>query len=175
VIEMVLGGSFTSRLNQNLREKHGYTYGVRARFEPLPGAGTFWMRGSMKTDVTADAIRETLSELSLRAPITAAEVGKAQALHGNEVVEAYASGQAAVQMFPELALGRQPPGVLARLDAQVQSLDPAQVAKTATGLVHANQLTIVIVGDRKAIEPKLRALTGLGPIEYRDAEGELSK
>src|SRR5262249_1532362 len=62
ILETVLGSSFTSRLNQNLREKHGYTYGVRAEFRLLRAAGPFAAWAAIRADATTDAIKEFRAE-----------------------------------------------------------------------------------------------------------------
>src|SRR5262249_9692009 len=75
--ETVLGGSFTSRLNQTLRERHGYSYGARAEFQLLRAPGPFVAAAAVRTDVTAAALRETVAELAaISAPIADDELGK---------------------------------------------------------------------------------------------------
>ena len=64
MLNAVLGGSFTSRLNFNLREKNGYTYGAASSFAFLRNAGSFAARSAVFVDVTAAAVREMLSELA---------------------------------------------------------------------------------------------------------------
>ena len=67
VMAGLLGGTFSSRLNQRLREELGYTYGARAAFDPRRSAGPFSARAAVQTEVTADAIRETLLQLERHA------------------------------------------------------------------------------------------------------------
>ncbi len=176
VIETVLGGAFTSRLNQNLREKHGYTYGVRARFAPARAPGLFEVRCAVRTDVTAESIKEALGELKLDKPISPEETGKARALLGQKLVDVYASGMMASNFFADLLLGNLPLDSGSRIDAAVQKLDAPQVAEAYRKLIKNDALAIVIVGDKKLIEPKLRDVAGYkGAIEYRDADGEMVK
>ncbi len=74
VLAMVLAGSFTSRLVQNLREKHGYTYGVNARYATQRAPGTFVISSAIRTDVTAPALKELIDELArIHAPLGADE------------------------------------------------------------------------------------------------------
>ena len=63
VLNTMLGGSFTSRLNQNLREKNGYTYGASSAFDMRPSAGPFFAAAGVQTDKTADALKEFFVEL----------------------------------------------------------------------------------------------------------------
>src|SRR5690606_10740591 len=79
---LVLGGQFVSRLNMNLRERRGYTYGARSWFEFRRGRGPFQIQASVQTAVTADAIREAHAEVrSIRGevPITTRELETARA------------------------------------------------------------------------------------------------
>src|SRR4030095_12469053 len=64
VLNTILGGSFTSRLNQNLREQHGYSYGVSSRFDMRKSAGPFIAGGGVQTDKTAEGLREFFNELN---------------------------------------------------------------------------------------------------------------
>ena len=81
MLNAILGGSFTSRLNFNLREKHGYTYGAASSFSFLRHAGSFAARAAVFAESTAPAVREMLSELSglHERPITTEEHAKAHA------------------------------------------------------------------------------------------------
>jgi len=79
VLNTVLGGSFTSRLNQNLREKHGYAYGASSAFDMRRGAGPFVAGASVQTDRTAEAVAEFFNELNgVRTIIPADELAKAK-------------------------------------------------------------------------------------------------
>ncbi len=87
----ILGGSFTSRLNQNLREKHGYTYGAGARFLPGPVLGTFSAGAEVTAKDTGPALKEFLKEFArlTTGDVTDAEVGKARGLVKNGAVGAF--------------------------------------------------------------------------------------
>src|SRR5204863_9697815 len=79
VLNTILGGSFTSRLNQNLREEHGYAYGASSRFDMRLSAGAFLAGAGVQTDKTADALREFFKELTgIREPISADDLAKAK-------------------------------------------------------------------------------------------------
>jgi zinc protease len=88
----VLGGSFTSRLIQNLREAHGYTYGVHSSFMMRPSFGYFVARSSVHADVTCAAVGELLKELkrAQAGDVTSAEAEKAGAILRSEVIQSFA-------------------------------------------------------------------------------------
>ena len=79
VLNTILGGSFTSRLNQNLREKNQFTYGASSRFDMRLSAGPFFAGAGIQTDKTTDALREFFSEVKgIATPVSAAELTKAK-------------------------------------------------------------------------------------------------
>ena len=79
VLNTVLGGSFSSRLNLNLREKHGYTYGAQSQFDMRLGAGPFVAAAGIQTDKTAEALKEFFNELNgILQPVPADELTRAK-------------------------------------------------------------------------------------------------
>ena len=105
VMNMILGGQFVSRINMNLREEKGYTYGARTSFEFRKGPGPFVFQTSVQSDVTAEAVREVLAEIeAIRGdrPVTAAELelGRAALTRGypRNFETAEQLGRAAVQL-----------------------------------------------------------------------------
>jgi predicted Zn-dependent peptidase len=173
VANTVLGGSFTSRLNTNLRETHGYAYGASSQFVMRRQAGPFVAAAGVQTDKTAESVTEFFKELEgIRRPIPLDEFGKAQR---------------------NVALGF--PGdfettgdMLARLQAQVVLDLPGDVYSTyvqsvlAVSAADANRVTdryirpetslVVVVGDRSKVEAPLRSL-GLGPLTVLSVEEAL--
>src|SRR6185503_18747208 len=91
LINTALGGSFTSRLNQNLREDHGWTYGARSGFTMTRAVGSFVARAAVVTEATGPALKEMLGELEKMAAsgLTDEEVGKVQAQDRAELVQIY--------------------------------------------------------------------------------------
>ena len=173
LLNVILGGSFTSRLNQNLREDKGYTYGARSRFRMLSGAGSFSAAASVQAEVTGDALREFMKEFDrIRAgDITQEETTKASLTMRND----------AISEFEGLA------GLLgAAEDRLVHGLPFASLGAdlAAMGAVSASELNdlagrglpiergvLVLVGDREVVLPQLEGL-GLGEVEELDAWGE---
>ena len=166
LLETVLGGSFTSRLNLNLREKHGYTYGARANFELRSVEGPFVAGAGVRTDVTAEALKETVGEIAgMRAPLAPEELKKGQALVMHTIVEAYSDGSETASYLADLVAHRLPLDGWAKLPAQLRALDLPTLTRVAGAAFHPDALTVVIVGDRKLIEQPLRLLPFVKSLE----------
>lgn len=173
VLNAALGGQFTSRVNLNLREAKGYTYGAyTAATYPL-GPGTFLAGGGVFTAKTDSALVEFVKELrDIRStrPLTPAELDFAR----SSLVQAYprrleTAGGVAKQLA-ELAFFGLPPAELTGYVAKVGAVAGGDVQRLAARTIHPDSLTIVVVGDAARIRPGLEAL-GLGPVHLVDAEG----
>jgi predicted Zn-dependent peptidase len=161
VLNMVLGGQFVSRLNMNLREDKGYTYGARTSFEFRRGPGPFVFQSSVQADVTADAVREVIAELvAIRAdrPPTPEELdlGRASLTRGyaRNFETAEQLGRAAAQ----LALHGLPDDYFTTFVEKVLSVSESDVTRAAQAHIHPDGLLTVIVGDRESVGPGLAAL-----------------
>jgi zinc protease len=174
MMNAILGGSFTSRLNFNLREKHGYTYGAASSFSFLRQAGNFAARAAVFVESTAPAVREMLAELSgLRErPITTDEHAKAHATLLMRVAEGLSSTGGLVTTFGELGLYGLPLDEPMRFVAALGRTTADDLRALAERYVDPDAACIVIVGDRAAIEPGLREL-GLPAPVLRNADGDL--
>lgn len=164
VLGKVTGGLFTSRINLNLREKHAFTYGAFAQPIATEQWGAFFASTSVRTDVTADALRELVRELEkvrdpgLGEPVRPDEVARAKA----DLVQSLGatlerSGRLA-EVITQLFVHALPPDYGARYPSLLEPIDASAVTQAAQALTPA-QLVVVLVGDRAAIEP---ALTQLG-------------
>ncbi|MCK6529466.1 insulinase family protein [Myxococcota bacterium] len=172
LVNVPLGGSFTSRLNQNLREDKGYTYGARSSVPFTRGPGAFAAAASVQTEVTGAALTEMLKELagiSASGP-TAEEIAKARSSLRNEDVETYEGVFTAANRLAGLALLGLPPDRDATSAAARDALTYAAVAEVAARISASG--IVVAVGDRAAIEPQLVA-AGLPAPEIRDPEGKV--
>ena len=79
VMNTILGGSFSSRLNMNLREKHGYAYGAGSGFDMRASAGPFAASAGVQTDKTAESLKEFFNELNgILQPVPADELARAK-------------------------------------------------------------------------------------------------
>jgi predicted Zn-dependent peptidase len=170
----VLGGSFTSRLNQNLREQHGYTYGAASRFTFGKGPGPFAARTSVKTDVTGPALGEMLKEIegTVAQPVAPAELDKARALLAYDLVERLSGADALSRAVAEIFLYGLPPDELQTYVPRLQALTPESVQAAAARAVDPAHLTIAIAGDAAKVLPQLAPLH-LPPPQLRGPSGEL--
>lgn len=152
---IVLGGTFTSRLNALLREKKGYTYGVRAAVAPQRQGGVLLIRSRIRTDVTAPALVDLFGELDgIRAGIREEERAKAFGAWRQDVVEAMSTRGGAVATFADLlATGEAPDALQTRL-AAMKAVGTAAVTP-AMAAWDPKQGVVVLVGDRAKIEPEL--------------------
>ena len=170
VLNTVLGGSFTSRLNQNLRETHGYTYGASSGFDMRLSAGPFSARANVQTDKTAEALREFFNELNAIAkPIPADELEKANSFVALGFPGQFETiGDLSAQL-EELIVYGLPETYFERYVANIRAVTAADVQKAATTYIQPDRFAIVIVGDRKVIEPGIRALN-LAPVRVMTIE-----
>jgi zinc protease len=168
-----LGRLFSSRINMNLREKNGFTYGAFSIFLYARGVGPFLAGGLVRTDVTGPAARELFSELErIRTdPPTAAESALAQqyalqSLPGNFETAAGTSHRVA-----DLFVYNLPVDYYRKLPYQYQDVTQESAQKAAITYIHPETLVLIAVGDRAKIEPQLVSLK-LGPIELRNESGD---
>jgi zinc protease len=164
VLNSLLGGSFGSRLNQNLREEHGYTYGAASMFDMRSSAGPFLATAGVQTDKTAPALHEFFVELEgIQKPIPAAEVEKAKNYVALGFPAEFETTRALAQKLEELIVYNLPDDTYQSFFGAVQKVTLAEVQKAAARYIQADKLAVVVVGDLKAIEPGIKALN-LGPI-----------
>jgi zinc protease len=167
----ILGGDFLSRLNQNLREKNGYAYGANSRFR-FRRSGSLWTASAaVRTDATASALKEVLSELddlTGSRPITDHEIGMALGAELKAYPDHFESPQSIAAILRDMAEFHLPSDYLDKFPAQLQATKPDEVGKTMAKLVATSERVTLIVGDRKVVEPKLRAIgySKLQPISY---------
>jgi predicted Zn-dependent peptidase len=168
-----IGGSFTSRLNQDLREEHGYTYGARSRFSMSRGPGQLVAWANVVTDKTGDALAAMLADLRKVADsgLTDEEVARTRSQARGELVGVYQSVDSiAARLAGDAALGLGPDyqakAAQARDDAQKVQLDAlAKLYSPEEGIV-------VVVGPRPRVQPMIDKL-GFPPPEVRDAQGTI--
>ena len=175
LLDTVLGGSFTSRLMQNLRERHGYTYDARADFVARDAPGALLVKTAVRTDATAAALGEILGELRrLREPMKPDEIAKARAVVEGELIEGFSDGEGASLLLAAALAHGVGGDTWARLPDELAAIDAERLARDAARLIDAERLTVVVVGDRKEIERALATLAGAPPLEVRDASTELT-
>ena len=161
VLNMILGGQFVSRLNLNLREDKGFTYGVRSGFEFRRAPGPFVIQTAVQTAVTADAVREVMSEVRAiigPRPATPAELDMAKAALTRGYPRSFETAGQIARGLAQLTLYELPDDTLEQFVPLVRAVDLDAVAEAATRLDPA-RMTVAVVGDLEAVEA---GLAGLG-------------
>lgn len=172
MLNVVLGGTFTSRLNFTLREKKGYTYGASSGFSAFRRPSSFTVRTSVFTQVTAAAIADALTEIGrMRTDdVEDAEMTKARATLLDRTAEALSTASGVAGTFADIGLYGLPADEPARFIAAVAATTALNLREAATRYLDPDRLGIIVVGDRATVEPELRAM-GLPAPVVLDAEG----
>ena len=173
VMNMTLGGLFSSRINMNLREAHGYTYGASSQFTFRRAPGPFQVAAGIRTDVTAPAVAEVFKEILSMAqkPMTADELQRAKDSMSYSLPGAFESSANAVGNFSNVFVYDLGLDYYSRYAAQVNAVTVDQAAAVARKYLVSEKMVVIAVGDRSKIEVPLREL-GLGPVEIWDADGK---
>ncbi len=168
LVNDALGGSFTSRLNSNLREEKGWTYGVGSVFTTSRGQGYFSVRTSVDATFTGPAVKEIVRELNKMASegLTDVETSKVKAQDRGNLVETYEGTSGTAGRLAQLVIAGLPPSFDASASKLRQATSREELAKLAKAHVDPSVATIVLVGDRALVEKQL-ADAGLGaPVPY---------
>jgi predicted Zn-dependent peptidase len=175
VLNTVLGGSFTSRLNQNLREAKGYTYGARSAFDLRRAVGPFVAEAEVTREKTDSALVEFMKELRAAADtVPAAELEKAKRYLVLQLPARFeTTGSIAGQLVPLVTYGM-PLDFYNGFAARVAAVTQADVQRVARRYLDPARLTIVVVGDRRAIEAGVRRLN-LGPVTVAGVDDVLGR
>jgi predicted Zn-dependent peptidase len=161
VCNMVLGGQFVSRINMNLREDKGYTYGARTSFDFRRGAGPFVLSASVQADATADAVREAISELrAIRGerPVTRQELETGRAALTRGYPRNFETAEQISRSAAQLALYGLPDDYFSTFVPKVLAVDEAEVTRVAAEHIDPSRLLTVIVGDREKLGADLPRL-----------------
>lgn len=173
VMNTILGGSYTSRLNTNLRETRGYTYGASSAFGMRRAPGPFTARAEIVAAKTDSSLIEFMKELrSIRDTVPASELLRAKRFLQLQLPGDFeTTGDIAAQLVPVVLYGL-PLDYYTTYAQRIDEVTQSDVQRVARQYVDPSKLTIVIVGDRKSLEPSLREL-GLGDVSVRDMSGRL--
>jgi zinc protease len=150
-LNLVLGGQFVSRINSNLRERKGYTYGARTNFEFRRGRGPFSLHASVQSDATADAVREALAELrAIRGdrPVTKEELELGRAPLTRGYPRGFETAEQVGRAAAQLALYDLPDDYFTTFVPKVLSLTPEDLTRAAATHIDPSRFLTVIVGDR---------------------------
>ena len=172
----VLGGSFLSRLNSNLRETHGYAYGAGSGFtyRRRPEIGQFTASAQVQTDKTDSSVVEIMNELRGIAggrPVTQAEFDLAMSNAVKGLPLAFETVSQIAGAATTILQDSLPLDYYATLSQKYEAVSVADVNAAAKRYIDPGKLAIVIVGDRKQIEQKLRALN-VAPVVVVDEQAK---
>jgi len=165
VMNTILGEAFTSRLNQNLREEHGYAYGASSRFDMRGSAGPFYAAAGVQTDKTSESLTEFFKELDgIRKAVPADEVEKAKNYLALLMPRNFETTGSLANSLAQMFVFNLPADYYATYTQRVRAVTPADVQRVAAKYIQPDKFAVVVVGDRKVIEPGIKALN-LGPIK----------
>lgn len=174
VMNSILGGQFSSRVNMNLREDKGYTYGARSGWSFRRGAGPFSASADVQTAVTSESVQEFMKELNgIRGAIPVTQ--KELEYNKQSIIRRYPGafetvGQISNQLSNLVVFGL-PDTYFNDYIAKVNAVTVADINRVANKYLDPSKMAILIVGDRKVIEPKLKGLNGY-TIAYLDVDGK---
>ena len=165
VLNTILGGAFTSRLNTNLRETHGYSYGAFSGFEERISPGAFSARAGVQTDKTAEALKEFFNEFAgILKPIPGDELDKAKNYVALGFPAEFESTGDLARKLEEQVVHNLPEEYFPSYIRSVTQVKGSEVEQAAAKYIQPDKFAVVIVGDRKVIEAPIRALD-LAPVE----------
>ena len=175
VLNTMLGGQFVSRINLNLREDKGYTYGARTTFDYRRGAGPFLASAPVATKDTKESVAELMKELrGIRGeiPITAKELEYSK----QAIIRGYPRGfetpTQMAQRLSDVVLYDLPDDYFNSYIQKVRAVTLDDVQRVANQYLDPAKMAILVVGDRKVIEPGLRSLEAVGTVTFVDMEGK---
>src|SRR5258708_6301525 len=164
VLNTILGEAFTSRLNNNLRELHGYAYGASSRFDMRLSAGAFYAAAGVQTDKTSEALKEFFNELTrIHEPIPAEELEKAKNYLALQLPRSFETTRSMANALAQAFVYDLPADYYTTYGDRVRAVTAADVKRAADKYIQPEKFAVLIVGDRKTIEPGITALN-LGPI-----------
>ena len=165
------GGKFFSRLNMNLREKHGYTYNVRSAFSFRRSSGPFTVSSGIRTNVTAPAVYEIFKEIDeMRTnPLSSGELKKAKDEWELTLPSLFETSVSTANTLGGLFVYDLPLDYYHTLPERISAVTQTDVANMVSKYLKPENMVVVAVGDKKKIEPELEKLK-LGPIEELDFE-----
>jgi zinc protease len=174
VMNSELGGLFSSRINLNLREEHGYTYGASSTFVYRRSQGYFATGGGIRTDATAPAVTELFKEIRrmIETPMTAAELNLAKDSQSRSLPGQFESSNRAASALADIFLYDLSADYYEKLPGRLAAVSASDAEAVAKKYLHPSQMILICVGDRSKIEPELKKLD-LGAIEIRDAGGKM--
>jgi zinc protease len=170
----VLGGDFLSRINQNLRERNGFTYGARSDFQFRRLGGDWLTRTSVRADVTGKALRELVNELDGPLgdrPISEVELQVAQQAELNEFPAWFETPDSMNSLLSEIVTNHVPKDFLTRFDESVRTMQLDEVSQVMETLLDHQHRFFLVVGDQAEIIPQLEE-AGFHRFKFLDSDGK---
>lgn len=170
MMNTIIGGSFTSRMNMNLREDKGWSYGARTILMDTDAQSTFFVFAPVQTDKTKESMQEILKELNGyigEQPATQEELDKVVANKIAKLPGRYEKKRSLLNALADAYDNGRDVSYLERYPQLVQQPDTQAIAKQAQSLIKPKQLTWVIVGDVAKIKEQIESLN-LGEVTYLD-------
>jgi zinc protease len=182
IMSGILGGSFASRINMNIREKNGYAYGAYGGFFYRREGGVFFTSASVRTDATKPAILEMIKELQgmREGDVTDEELSREKEGAILGLPAQWETGGSTLGTFRDLIYYGLPLNYYDSFVDNIQKVTKADVRKAATDHVQLDKMQYVVVGDAKTVLPELKALLeskalGAGELVVLDADGKVLK
>jgi len=176
VMNLILGGLFSSRINLNLREDHGYTYGAFSTFDFRKGAGPFVIGSAVRTDAAALAVAEILKEVRrmIDTPVTDAELAMGRDAVVRTLPADFETSDSTAGSVGDLYLYDLGLDFYRKFPAAVEAVTTTSIQAAARAHLHPQTMIVVAVGDRATIEPGLKKLN-LGAEELRNPDGSVKR
>jgi zinc protease len=169
VLNSLLGGKFTSRINLNLRERHGYTYSASTRFSPRRGPGPFTVSASVQTSAVAASAREVLAELRRirQEPVTVQELEETLSYMIGVFPYTVQTIGDLLKRLESMAIYDLPSDYFDAYLRRLPTITDGEVLEAARRHLHPDRIAIVAAGPADVLEPQL---SELGPVRVWSAE-----
>jgi zinc protease len=169
----VLGGLFSSRVNMNLREDKGWTYGAFSFMPQMRGPAPLYIGANVQSDATGGSVTEIYKEIDklLAEPVTAGELAMAKDSIARSLPALFQTTGGIAGTIGQLYMYDQPPDYYQNLPAQIQAMTADEVFAATKRNLDPARMRVVLVGDRAKIVPQLEPLK-LGTVTFMDADGQ---
>jgi len=158
LLNEILGGYFLSRINMNLREEHGYTYGAGSAFSYRPGRGPFHISAAVQSEHTAPAVQEVLKEVSAirTEKISEEELQNAHGQITGLFPIAFETADQVSLGLSNIVLSQLPDNYYNTYRDNISAVTREDIFDSAQKYLHPDKMQIVVTGDRETIEKDLR-------------------
>ena len=172
VMNQVLGGLFSSRINMNLREQHGYSYGAFSSIYENTKEGPVVVNSQVRTDVTGPAVAEIMKEVKgmMAKEVSDEELRLAKESISRSLPAYFQTTSSTVATIGDLYLFDLPPDYYQELPKRIEAMSASDVFEATKTHLSPDKMKVIAVGDRKVIDRQLAALK-LGQVGYRSPDG----